>query len=457
MDDMVKERPAIRAAGRSMAMACGALLTAGAGLVAFSLILPHPSGGNSMALLVTAAAMLLAGLVLWFLVKELPPAAPHAILATASALTGLLIVESGVAVGQYGSIFVWATLIAAYFYPRRVAAAHLGWLLVVYAISLALVESTAGYSPVTRWIFSAFSLSVVMLFTSIIVARRARADKRARRFFDLSHDMLCTVDSSGRCVESNDAWAGNLGFTSAELRGKRLLDITHPDDRENAVGEAIRVFKGKESVGLEIRVQARDGSWHWLRSSSALAEDEGLMYSRSTDITELKRIEAEREELLEEVESLAQSDALTGLPNRRRLEDLLPREMARARREQSSLCVAILDIDHFKHFNDAHGHLAGDGILRECAIAWDSELRGEDTIVRFGGEEFLAVLPDCPLEDARGIVERLRAATPGGQTCSAGLAVWDLVETADQLIGRADAALYEAKEEGRDRLVQAVR
>jgi diguanylate cyclase (GGDEF)-like protein/PAS domain S-box-containing protein len=456
MEDMTRERPAIKAPGRSEARACGALLMAGAGLVLLSLVLPHPSGGNATALLLTAAAMFLAGLPLWFLAAELPPASPHVILAAASAATGLLIVESGVAVGQYGSIFVWATLIATYFYPRRIAAVHLGWLLAVYAIALALVESTAGYSPVTRWLFTAFSLTVVMLFVSVIVARRARSDMRARHFFDLSQDMLCTLDAGGRCVDSNEAWARNLGYSAEELQGKRLLDITHPDDHENAVAEAIRVFEGKTSVGIEIRVQAKDGSWHWLRSSSALAEDERLMYSRSTDITELKRIEAEREELLEEVESMAQSDALTGLPNRRTLEELLPREMARGRREESPLCVAILDIDHFKDYNDAHGHLAGDLVLRGCAIAWDSELRGSDTIVRFGGEEFLVVLPDCSSEQAVEIVERLRAVTPSGQTCSAGVALWDPAENVEDLIGRADVALYEAKEAGRDRLVRAV-
>jgi len=453
----VKERPAIKTLGRSSAMACGALLMAGAGLVALSLLLPHPGGGDSAALLATAAAMFAAGAPLWFLDVELPPAASHAALAAASAATGLLIVESGVAVGQYGSIFVWGTLIAAYLFPRRVAAAQLAWLLVVYAIALALVESTAGYSPLTRWLFSAFSLSGVMLFTSIIVARRTRADKRARRFFELSQDMLCTLDAGGRCVESNDAWVACLGYSAEDLRGRRLLDLTHPDDREHATAEAMRVFDGETSVELETRVLAKDGSWHWLRSSSALAGEEGLIYSRSTEITELKRVEAEREELLDEVESLARSDALTGLPNRRTLEELLPREMARARREESPLCVAILDIDHFKAYNDTHGHLAGDVVLRECAIAWDSELRGEDAIVRFGGEEFLLVLPNCGPEQSADVVERLRSVTPGALTCSAGLAVWDLFEDLDDLLRRADAALYEAKDAGRDRLVRAAR
>ena len=92
---------------------------------------------------------------------------------------------------------------------------------------------------------------------------------------------------------------------------------------------------------------------------------------------------------------MASSDALTGLPNRRALEERMASEMSRARRNGSPLCLAIVDIDLFKSYNDANGHLAGDELLRECAMAWDSELRGEDTISRFGGEEFVVVLPEC--------------------------------------------------------------
>jgi diguanylate cyclase (GGDEF)-like protein len=183
---------------------------------------------------------------------------------------------------------------------------------------------------------------------------------------------------------------------------------------------------------------------------------EELVYARSTDITERKAVQAEREALIAENEKLARSDALTGLPNRRALDDQLPREMARALRAGSPLCLAIIDIDHFKAYNDTYGHLAGDKVLRDCAAVWDEALRGEDTILRFGGEEFLVVLPDCGPADATEILERLRAATPEGQTCSAGLAVWMPGESVDELVARADKALYEAKESGRDRLVSAV-
>jgi diguanylate cyclase (GGDEF)-like protein/PAS domain S-box-containing protein len=450
-----QQQEEIRPPGRSEARAAAALLLAGAGLVVISLLLPHPPGGNTGTMLAITAAMVVAGLLCWALATRLTSPAVHAVIATTVLATGALVWQSGVAVGQFGSIFVWATLICAYFFPRRVAGAHLTWLLVVYGVALALVPSTAGLSPVTKWLLTAISLTVVMLFTSKIVARRYRADARARRFFDLSQDMLCTMDLEGRCVEVNAAWERELGYTAADMSGKALLAITHAEDHVRATEEALRVFTGAASASLETRVVDKAGNWHWIRTSSAFDAVEGLVYSRSTDVTERKQIAAEREALLGEVEMLARSDALTGLPNRRALDDYLPREMARTLRAGSDLCLAIVDIDRFKTYNDTHGHLAGDEVLRQCAVAWDSQLRGADTIVRFGGEEFLVVLPDCGIADATEIVDRLREATPFGQTCSAGLALWRAGETVDDLIARADRALYEAKAAGRDRLEQA--
>jgi diguanylate cyclase (GGDEF)-like protein/PAS domain S-box-containing protein len=445
----------IRPPGRSEARATGALMIAGAGLVALSLILPHPTGGHEIALIATAAGMAAVGAVCWFASARVPVALIHVLLTGTALVTAVLIWESGLAVGQYGTIFIWATLISAYFFSRRVAAFHLAWLLLVYAVALAVVEGTGGYSPVTRFIFSAVSLTVMMLFINNLVARRDRADIRARHFFDLSQDMLCTMDKQGRCIEVNGSWQRNLGFRPAEMRGTRLLELTHPDDHADATEEAMRVFAGGVSEGLETRVRAKDGKWHWLRTSSVFEPEEGLVYARSTDVTRQKELESEREDLIAEVQSTARSDALTGLPNRRALDDQLPREMARALRADSKLCLAIVDIDNFKAYNDAHGHLAGDAVLRDCAAAWDSALRGADTIARFGGEEFLIVLPDCGPDDATEILERLRAATPDGQTCSAGLAQWQPGESVDDLVGRADAALYRAKEAGRDRLLCA--
>ena len=158
----------------------------------------------------------------------------------------------------------------------------------------------------------------------------------------------------------------------------------------------------------------------------------------------------------ERVRALAVTDELTGLPNRRAWNTELPRTIERVRRTGDPMAVAIIDIDHFKQFNDTYGHPAGDRMLKESAAAWQEQLRTVDHLARYGGEEFVVLLPDATMAQAREVVDRMRLATPLGQTFSAGLAVWDGTETSDELIVRADAALYAAKDAGRNRIKVSV-
>ena len=155
------------------------------------------------------------------------------------------------------------------------------------------------------------------------------------------------------------------------------------------------------------------------------------------------------------LELSASLDPLTGIYNRRRWERTLPAELRRAARSRQPFSVAIIDIDHFKSFNDREGHQEGDEFLKESAGRWSGVLRTGDELFRWGGEEFTMLLPDCPAESAIPVVERVRAATPRGETVSAGVATWDGRESAEELVGRADEALYKAKEQGRDRAVAA--
>jgi diguanylate cyclase (GGDEF)-like protein len=159
------------------------------------------------------------------------------------------------------------------------------------------------------------------------------------------------------------------------------------------------------------------------------------------------------EEQAAELATVARTDALTGVPNRRAWDERLTVELARASRSSEPVSIALLDLDRFKAYNDAEGHPAGDRLLREAATAWRGELRAMDVLARYGGEEFGVVLPGCDAEMAAAVVDRLRALTPGGQTSSAGVVIWDGAESADALVGRADGALYSAKRAGRDRTV----
>ena len=163
----------------------------------------------------------------------------------------------------------------------------------------------------------------------------------------------------------------------------------------------------------------------------------------------------ERAALLDRLERMARTDELTGLINRRAWDEEVAREVSRADREQAPLAIAMLDLDLFKLYNDRLGHQAGDRLLKEAAGAWRGVLRETDLIARYGGEEFAVALPGCDTALATILIERLRAVTPEGQSCSAGLASWDGEESADELLGRADAALYKAKQGGRDQTVIA--
>jgi diguanylate cyclase (GGDEF)-like protein/PAS domain S-box-containing protein len=156
-----------------------------------------------------------------------------------------------------------------------------------------------------------------------------------------------------------------------------------------------------------------------------------------------------------ELARLARTDALTGLANRRALEELLAREVATSRRTGRPFTVAMIDLDHFKAYNDAFGHPAGDRLLRSCASAWTGRLRETDVLARWGGEEFCLLLPGCRTDEALEVLAALRALVPEGQSFSAGVA--ESAPGADwaDLVAFADQALYAAKRLGRARSVPA--
>ena len=154
---------------------------------------------------------------------------------------------------------------------------------------------------------------------------------------------------------------------------------------------------------------------------------------------------------------LLRTDPLTGITNRRGLDENLPVEMARGKRDGKILTVAMLDLDFFKRYNSRRGHAGGDSLLRTAAQAWRKQLRPTDTLVRYGGEEFTLVLPSCDAEQACQLIDRLRPLLPDSQTFSAGVATWDFTESADALLRRADEALLNAKKQGRNRTMVAGR
>jgi diguanylate cyclase (GGDEF)-like protein len=159
--------------------------------------------------------------------------------------------------------------------------------------------------------------------------------------------------------------------------------------------------------------------------------------------------------LVEEVRSVGRRDGLTGLWNRRALEEDVDRHLAGANRDPFEITLAILDIDHFKECNNTFGHHGADRILVQLATQWSNALRSSDCLARYGGDEFAIVFPRSSAAEVVVVIERLRADAPEGITFSAGVAAWNRGEPAESLEQRADAALFAAKHDGRNRTVVA--
>jgi diguanylate cyclase (GGDEF)-like protein len=160
----------------------------------------------------------------------------------------------------------------------------------------------------------------------------------------------------------------------------------------------------------------------------------------------------DRTDLVALLAAQARTDALTGAANRRSWDEELDRELARARRTGEPLTVALIDMDRFKAYNDTYGHTVGDELLRDLVTALRGELRTGDIVARWGGEEFALALPACDLDHAAVIASRLLRVVPGAQTISIGLTQAGLEDTPRTLIGRADRALYAAKDRGRNQI-----
>lgn len=237
--------------------------------------------------------------------------------------------------------------------------------------------------------------------------------------------------------------AGEAGASASEARYIRIDRALHA-----------LVAAGRERTELAARDAARfnDAARAALAVIAALIVALGIAFAASAS-----RTLAASRRLMGRLDQLAHEDALTGVMNRRGLDEALPAEMARAQRLGYPLTVAMLDLDHFKRFNDRRGHGAGDSLLRDAARAWRGQLRPTDLLARYGGEEFTLVLPACGADGAVALIERLRPPMPEHQTFSAGVATWNGADPPEELLRAADIALLQAKRSGRNRTVVAGR
>ncbi|HUJ85360.1 MAG TPA: PAS domain S-box protein [Burkholderiales bacterium] len=235
-------------------------------------------------------------------------------------------------------------------------------------------------------------------------------------------------------------------------------EMVHPEDRERYLAAGRAALASGEPYAAEFRVVTRDGEVRWIAAhGSVLRPPEGgatKMIGVSQDITERKRQE-------EEVRFLAYHDTLTGLPNRRLLDDRIRQAVYLAQRRDVRVAALLIDLDDFKQVNDALGHRAGDAVLREVAQRLSACMRKSDTLARQGGDEFVALLPDLQREsDCQFVAEKaLRALEPEFRVegrafrigASIGISIYPSdASDGETLLRNADVAMYRAKQLGRN-------
>jgi diguanylate cyclase (GGDEF)-like protein/PAS domain S-box-containing protein len=283
-------------------------------------------------------------------------------------------------------------------------------------------------------------------------------DGDSRRLFETAFagapTGMALVALDGGWLRVNAALCRMLGFTEAQLRTRTFQDITHPDDLEADLEHVHRLLAGEASeYTMEKRYISATGAIVWaLLSVSLLRDDDGEalhFVSHVVDITERKEME-------DHLRTLATHDGLTGIWNRRRFEEEVARQVARAMRHRETAALLVIDLDGFKPVNDRLGHDAGDQLLRAIARAVSRRIRGTDSVARLGGDEFAVLLTNTDLAAARKVAAdlaeliRTTAVHVGNEDVAVGASVG--VEVVDastrsvaEALARADAAMYAAK------------
>lgn len=294
---------------------------------------------------------------------------------------------------------------------------------------------------------------ITELTTTLEEARRLEKEKKDYLALIDENIITSTTDLNGMILSASSAFCRISQYREEELIGQNHRIVKHPDMKEDFY---IKLWKRLKQDGIwqgEIKNRAKDGTSYWVHATISPRWDEmgnkiGYTAIRQ-DITDKKR-----------VEELSVTDHLTGLFNRSKLDAVLGYEIPQSRRYQTPLSVILIDIDHFKEVNDIYGHLVGDQVLQELSTILKSNGRSTDTIGRWGGEEFLIILPKTDLAGAREHAEHIRQLIEshdfpvvGHKSASFGISMLEEDDTHASLVDRSDQALYRAKTGGRNRVV----
>ena len=275
------------------------------------------------------------------------------------------------------------------------------------------------------------------------------------QYMDLLLDAICVVNPKGEFVYVSAGGERVFGYPPEEMIGRSIFEFIHPDDHERTRLATADIMSGVGKIDFENRYLRKNGDVATLLWSARYSHDDDLRIAVARDITEQRRIEHERQQLLEQLERLALYDPLTELPNR----SYFYQRASQALEHRSDIAIVYIDLNHFKEINDQHGHAIGDQILHAAAQRLSASVRSHDTAARIGGDEFVVLLERIQHHtDVEAIVHKIQhalsepiqiAALPHVRfdlAASFGIALSKEHGTnLEKLLLHADNAMYKAK------------
>lgn len=267
------------ARGSNGAHVVGVLYLFGALLGVVSLVLPHPASGELQIWGVVIAAAVV-GSFLLATGKRISEPMLQASVAFGALLINVMALASDVAAGVYVGMFCWVVLVSVNFFSLRSAILQFVWMMGTFAVVLLFVESSGGYSALTRWLTTMLALAVTGGAGAWLVFRRRLAEEESHRFLDLSQEMLCTIAVDNHFDKLNPAWERILGHPITELYATPVTELIHPEDRPATERALDRLRSGTESLMLENRCRTGDGGWRTMLWTASFHDDETMIYAR---------------------------------------------------------------------------------------------------------------------------------------------------------------------------------
>lgn len=318
-------------------------------------------------------------------------------------------------------------------------------------------------SQIYTSLWVAFITIILSFLLSIYVSRNPvklqmallKAHEKLNEFTKIidNYIITATTKKDSTIINVSSAFVKSSGYSKEELIGEKMHIVRHPDEDENKFKELWQTVSSGKIWDGEIRNKNKNGEDYWLHQHIIPTFDENnnieTLVSLGTDITAKK-----------ELEKMASIDKLTNIYNRRMIDDFLKQEVEIEKRHSNGLSVILIDIDHFKDVNDTYGHQMGDIVLSKIAELITINSRKSDIQGRYGGEEFIIICPQTTCNQALILAEKIRVSIEeftfeqiGKKTISLGISSFEENDAEEDLVKKADIALYQAKNTGRNKVI----